>query len=130
MMSLLALLEKQHFVLKGNGLMTFDMTSEYDNILRSVERTEVTWADEVTRESTDIEYHVDKVVNLPLVDPLPIKCRFVGTSLMRVLIAFLLLELEWVIIWVRYYIYCTYPCFQVVEILIILFSIFKYTIIY
>lgn len=49
---LLAMVQKQFFLLKGVGLATQELTDEYDNVIETIEKGhEVTWADQ--KKTTD-----------------------------------------------------------------------------
>ncbi|XP_077994316.1 kinesin-like protein KIF18A [Glandiceps talaboti] len=67
--SLLTMVRKQYFILKGSGLATSDITEEFETIQRTVEGDkEVVWADEATTVDTS---DVNTVLDFPVLSCVP-----------------------------------------------------------
>ncbi|XP_046338127.2 kinesin-like protein KIF18A isoform X2 [Haliotis rufescens] len=62
--NLLALVRKQHFILKGHNLATSDLLEEFDVISQSVDGREVTWEDETAGDGTGVP--INDIISLPL----------------------------------------------------------------
>lgn len=56
MEKLLGMVQKQFFLLKGVGLVTQELTDEYDNVIETVEKgRELSWADQKTTDHCSSE---------------------------------------------------------------------------
>ncbi|XP_046543920.1 kinesin-like protein KIF18A [Haliotis rubra] len=62
--NLLALVRKQHYILKGHNLATTDLLEEFDVISQSVDGREVTWDDEMPSDGTSVP--INDIISLPL----------------------------------------------------------------
>ncbi|XP_067655410.1 kinesin-like protein KIF18A [Haliotis asinina] len=62
--NLLALVRKQHYILKGHNLATTDLLEEFDVISQSVDGREVTWDDETPSDGTSVP--INDIISLPL----------------------------------------------------------------